>query len=117
MSIKLAVLRSGEDIIADIKEIISEENIVAYLLDKPHKVDCHKKFVLVEDIDNAQGEVQITLSPWIILSDDEKIPIKPDWVVTIVEPVSLLKEMYEEKVNGKSENGSISEQRNVDNEN
>ena len=33
MSIKLAVLKSGEDIIADVKELIVEENIVGYLFD------------------------------------------------------------------------------------
>ena len=29
------------------------------------------------------------------LSKDKKIPITTDWVVTIVEPVTNLKEMYE----------------------
>ena len=38
MSIKLAVLKSGEDIIADVKELIVEENIVGYLFDNPHAV-------------------------------------------------------------------------------
>ena len=36
MSIKLAVLKSGEDIIADVKELIVEENIVGYLFNNPH---------------------------------------------------------------------------------
>ena len=39
MSIKLAVLKSGEDIIADVKEIIAEDkNVVGYLLNNPHSV-------------------------------------------------------------------------------
>ena len=38
MSIKLAVLQSGEQIISEIKEIVSEEKPVGYLLTKPHKV-------------------------------------------------------------------------------
>jgi hypothetical protein len=28
------------------------------------------------------------------LSEDKKIPVTVDWVVTIVEPVSTLKDMY-----------------------
>jgi hypothetical protein len=109
MSIKFVVLRSGENIIADIKEIISEENIIGYLFCDPQKVECQKQFVLTEDINNPNGEVQITLSPWIILSEDKNIPVKLDWVVTMVEPVSILKEMYEEKVNGKLETVSFTE--------
>jgi len=115
MTVKLAILRSGEDIISDVKEIISNENIVGYMLNKPHKVVCSKRPILVEDPNNAEGEFQITLSPWIVLSKDEQIPIRPDWIVTIVEPVSILKEMYEEKVNGKdSEDSSTDEQSNSD---
>jgi hypothetical protein len=64
---------------------------------------------LTEDINNPNGEVQITLSPWIILSEDKNIPVKPDWILTMVEPVSLLKEMYEEKVDGKLETVSFTE--------
>jgi hypothetical protein len=110
MSIKLSVLKSGDNVIADIKEIISDDNIVVgYLFCDPQKVECQKRFVLTEDISNSTGEVQITLSPWIILSDDKNIPVRPDWVVTMVEPVSILKEMYEEKVNGKLETVSFTE--------
>ena len=110
MSIKLSVLKSGDNVIGDIKEIISDDNIVVgYLFCDPQKVECQKQFVLTEDISNSTGEVQITLSPWIILSDDKNIPVRPDWVVTMVEPVSILKEMYEEKVNGKLETVSFTE--------
>ena len=101
MSIKLAVLKSGEDIIADVKEIMSEDNVVGYLLHKPHSVSCEEP-VFVEE-DDQQGQVQIRLRPWLILSKDDKVPVRPDWLVTIVEPVDMLKEMYEEKVNGQTD--------------
>tara|TARA_B100000073_G_scaffold231754_1_gene193596 strand:+ start:74 stop:403 length:330 start_codon:yes stop_codon:yes gene_type:complete len=101
MSIKLAVLKSGEDIIADVKEIMSEDNVVGYLLHKPHSVSCEEP-VFVEE-DDQQGQVQIRLRPWLILSKDDKVPVRPDWLVTIVEPVDMLKEMYEEKVNGQDD--------------
>ena len=107
MSIKLAVLKSGEDIIADVKEIMSEDNVVGYLLHNPHSVLCEEP-VFVEEEDQ-QGQVQIRLRPWLILSKDDKVPVRPDWLVTIVEPVDMLKEMYEEKVNGKSSEVSFTE--------
>ena len=39
MSIKLVVLKSGEQLIADVKEIVSEEKVCAYLLENPHYVE------------------------------------------------------------------------------
>ena len=102
MSIKLAVLKSGEDIIADVKEIMSENNVVGYLLHNPHSVLCEEP-LLVEEEDEQNGSIQIRLRPWLIFSKDDKVPVRPDWLVTIVEPVDMLKEMYEEKVNGQSD--------------
>lgn len=106
MSIKLSVLRTGENIISDVKEIMSEDNVVGYLMGKPHLVECERNPILIEeneDLSNVSSEFQIILSPWIVLSKDEQIPIRPDWIVTVVEPVSILKQMYEEKVNEKND--------------
>jgi hypothetical protein len=101
MSIKLAVLKSGEDIIADVKEIIAEDkNVVGYLLNNPHSVMTGEGILREEG--SEEGHVQISLRPWLVLSKDTQVPIRPDWLVTIVEPVDMLTQMYEEKVNGQS---------------
>ena len=102
MSIKLAVLKSGEDIIADVKEIIAEDkNVVGYLLNNPHTVVCGDNILREEG--SEEGHIQVSLRPWLVLSKDTQVPIRPDWLVTIVEPVDMLTQMYEEKVNGKSD--------------
>ena len=46
--------------------------------------------------------VQITLSPWILLTEDKVISIPKEWVITIVNPIESVVKMYEEKVNGES---------------
>ena len=111
MSIKLAVLRSGETIIADTKELISEDNVCGYLFEDPHVVQQRQKILLVENSqeDNEESEIEVSMQPWIIMSKDKKIPVRPDWVVTIVEPIDIIREMYEEKVNGKNDQGSVTE--------
>jgi hypothetical protein len=45
----------------------------------------------------------VSLFPWMPLSKDERIPIPADWMITMVEPVDKLKEMYVEDItqNGK----------------
>ena len=39
MSVKLALLKSGEVLISDIKELVDENKVVGYLFNKPKKVD------------------------------------------------------------------------------
>ena len=101
MSIKLALLKSGENVIADIKELISEEKVCGYLFTKPYFVSTRKSPVLTEEKEplNASN-LEVSLEPWIILAKDQKIPVRMDWVVTIVEPLDSVIKMYEEKVNG-----------------
>jgi|TARA_B100000424_G_scaffold128951_1_gene97702 hypothetical protein len=98
MSIKVAVLQSGEQIIARMKEIVSEDKPIAYLFNQPHKVVLNNQIVLSENKD--QSSVEVTLAKWILISDEDDIPVSVNQVVTLVEPVSSVKKMYEEKVNG-----------------
>lgn len=109
MSIKLALLKSGETVISDAKELISEEKVCGYLFTKPHKIEVRKTMLLVEENENPKGDLEITLSPWIVLTSDTQIPVPPDWIVTIVEPIKNIKEMYEEKINGEGNKVSFTE--------
>ena len=98
MSIKVAVLQSGEQIIAGMKEIVSEDKPIAYLFNQPHKVVLNNQIVLSESKDKSS--VEVTLAKWILISDEDDIPVSVNQVVTLVEPVESVKKMYEEKVNG-----------------
>jgi hypothetical protein len=109
MSIKLALLKSGETVISDAKELISEEKVCGYLFTKPHKIEVRKTMLLVEENQNPKGDLEISLSPWIILTSDTQIPVPPDWIVSIVEPIQTIKEMYEEKINGEDNKVSFTE--------
>ena len=56
MSIKLALLKSGEEVIADIKEIISEdEKVISFLFCNPYTVKLLTPQVLVEDTEKTQN--------------------------------------------------------------
>ena len=101
MSIKLAVLKSGEQVIADAKELVSEEKVRGYLFTKPHKVVSTQPLLLTEE-QQGDNSLEVTLSPWIILSADKEVVVPTDWVVTVVEPLESVIKMYEEKVNGQS---------------
>ena len=98
MSIKVAVLQSGEQIIAEMKEIVSEDKPIAYLFHQPQKVVLNNQIVLSES--NDKSSVEVTLAKWILISDEDDVPVSVYQVVTLVEPVASIKKMYEEKING-----------------
>ena len=105
MSVKLAILQENEQVIAEIKELVDDGNPVGYLLKDPHRVVVNQPF-LVEKVDDDTS-IQVTLTPWILLTTDKDIIIPGNHVVTIVEPLDSVKEMYLEKING-SESSSVS---------
>lgn len=91
MTVKLAILKSGEDVITDIKEMVVDERVVGYFFTKP----CVVKFKNVPEVTvDGKASVNVDLVPWIALSKDRSIPVAPDWVITLVEPIDSLKEMY-----------------------
>jgi hypothetical protein len=100
MAVKLLLLKSGEDVIADVKEMcVGDEErptIVGYYLRYPCKVK------LVGQETGHKGDKQhpfrMQLTPWMPLSKEELIPIVADWVVTATEPIDELKEAYENGV-------------------
>ena len=102
MTIKLCLLKSGEDIIADVTEMNvgneEERNVVGYFLDKPCVVKMRDPNLLKEDGAKKQSGFQVSLFPWIPLSAETRIPIPADWLVTMVEPAYKLKEMYVEDI-------------------
>lgn len=113
MTIKLAVMRSGEQVISDIKELATENKICGYLLKEPHVVELTTPIVLIEEGESSgdsTSNIEISLSPWIVLSADKEIAVSPDTIQAIVEPISTLKTIYEEKVNGTDNQMSLTEE-------
>jgi hypothetical protein len=104
MTVKLLLLKSGEDLIADVQEMIAgedaEKRVIGYLLNKPCTVKMRDPNLLQEESTEEQKKAsfQVSLYPWMPLSADKVIPVPADWVVTIVEPITKLTEMYIEDV-------------------
>ena len=100
MTVKLVILKSGEDIVADIKEMVVGEGddarVVGYVLTKPCGVSLNSKAIKLDD--EGEDHYEIKLFPWWPLSKNTEIPISADWVVTLVDPVDKVKQMYETEV-------------------
>ena len=106
MSVKLVMLKSGEDLVADVKEIKSNDDVVGYYFDDPLIIkisEPEEPTLLNEEGSSTQysSKINVTFYPWIPLAKDVRIPCSADWVVTIVEPIEKLKTQYQERVNGR----------------
>ena len=103
MSIKITVLKSGEQIISDMKELTAEgqEHAQAYLLVNPHTYEINEKqFVTEEEKELEEGDygINVSLLPWLILSKDKKMIIPTDSVFTVVEPLDSVTQLYLDKM-------------------
>jgi hypothetical protein len=99
MTVKLLLLRSGEDLIADIQEMVvgDEENprVIGYFLTKPCIVKMRdpQRFGGIVGTEQKTS-IEVSLYPWIPLAKEEIIPVSLDSVVTMVTPTDKLNEMY-----------------------
>ena len=114
MSVNLVILKSGEELIADVKEIKSGKDVVGYFFDDPLALHCEAdeepEILLEEETESKyNSKVSISFFPWIPLSSERKnIPCSADWIVTIVKPQEQLIKLYEDKVNGRGQDDQSS---------
>ena len=101
MTVKILLLKSGEDVISDVKEMISpDKKVIGYFLSKP----CVVK-LLPKTTDGNKRETSISMYPWMPLAKEKQIPLPTDWVVTMVTPIEKVETMYKEDVlNGENTN-------------
>ena len=122
MTIKLLLLKSGEDVIADITEMGTgdekDRRVVGYFLNKPCIIKMRDPNVLAEEPEGpTKAGVAVSLYPWMPLSKEETIPIAADWLITMVEPIDKLKQMYVEDIvnhGSSNKNSSTNKQSNSD---
>ena len=101
MSIKITVLKSGDQLISDMKELTAEneEKVQAYMLVNPHTYEIsEKQFMTEEEKEVGDYGIDVSLLPWLILSKDKKMIIPTDSVLTVVEPLESVTQLYLDKI-------------------
>ena len=114
MTIKLMLLKSGEDVIADVAEMCvgteEERQVIGYHLNKPCVVKMRDPSSIEEETEGNRHRAgfEVSLFPWMPLTKQENIPVPADWMITMVEPIDKLKEMYIEDIveYGKDDKGN-----------
>ena len=109
MTVKVILLKSGEDVVTDAKEILDEERngIVAYYLSNPYVMQLTTKVEESDEI-KLEGEesapatktkLQVQYTHWAPLSKQREFVIPADWVVTMYDPHDNIMRDYCEKHN------------------
>ena len=115
MTIKLALLKSGEEVISDLDEMVTDKQmVVGYYFQNPCRAILTTPEIEVDEEQSSDKKpVSIKLLPWFPLANQEKIPVVADWVISIVEPQPKLKELYtkasEDYEKRKSQSTSLSD--------
>tara|TARA_E500000331_G_scaffold328407_1_gene348150 strand:+ start:146 stop:466 length:321 start_codon:yes stop_codon:yes gene_type:complete len=102
MSIKLVLLKSNEEVIADVKELVDEDDKPIFIvLENAYCCKLIEDPILLTEGQEETGESKYSVQyyPWMPLSAEKKISIDPSWVVTIVEPSEMVKKSYEDRMN------------------
>ena len=80
MTVKILLLKSGEDVVADVKEMVSpDDKVIGYFLTKP----CVIKLIPKTRNESKRKPQRCILAP----GKEKDIPLPTDWVVTMVTPL------------------------------
>tara|TARA_B100001057_G_scaffold249852_1_gene250127 strand:- start:3195 stop:3617 length:423 start_codon:yes stop_codon:yes gene_type:complete len=112
MSVKLLLLKSGEEVITEAKEIVNPETkaAIAYALHKPFRLD-----IVSNDggiVFNNEKGYQISWFPWAPLSKDKDFYLPANHVITAYDPLDSIAEQYVQAI--KEENYEESFKRHED---
>jgi hypothetical protein len=116
MTLKLVLLKSGETIISDVREVLQEEKLYGYLFTNPKRV-FYDSPVLVPEEQKQSSVVNVSLTRWILLSKSNQMVVPFDWVVTIVDPIESLEKMYNQDSVTEENNENLIEEENSDGSN
>lgn len=102
MSIKIAIMNDGTQVLSEIKEVTEPGGgSTQYLFNKPYEVIFTPEILLTEDENGGSTNTKrVGLKTWIEISADSFFLVNPSSVMTITEPIADLKKMYEEINNG-----------------
>lgn len=106
MAVQLVLLKSGEELVADVREMVDRETgkPVSMVLIKPVRVTVVKQGILNEETN--QNESLLNFEPWISTSKSEEFFVQHDWVVTVCEPNDNIKDSYIQNVGVRNDSES-----------
>lgn len=100
MTIKLALMKSGETVISDVQaKVDHNDQVVSMVFKDPFGVELVTPSV---DFDVDEGEVTkeyaIRFWDWMPLTDDSEVKVNPDWIVSFTNPKEDILNSYKDRM-------------------
>jgi hypothetical protein len=99
MTVQLVILKSGEEIISDVREIIDKdtEKQMSLVFINPYLVSVNATETLYLTEEKTEPYASVSFTPWIPLSKSKQYFVPHEWVVTICEPHDDILNSYLQK--------------------
>jgi len=107
MSVKICLLKSGDEVVADVKELLNEGQFVGYVFHKPVLITYNNPEMLLEE---DAASLSLSFQPWFPLSKTRDIPVSPDWVITAVDPINQIEQMYTDSLLRKKDDADTTDE-------
>jgi hypothetical protein len=116
MAVKLVILKSGENVIADVRQLVDHnDKVVSLVFTNPYVITLLTPEILFEPSVEQEYEHKVSFYPWIVLSNDKVIEVDPNWTVCVVEPNEMIKTSYENKMNKSVNATSVDSENTIEN--
>ena len=114
MSVRVVRTRSGEDVIADIKEILpkdGERQVLGFQMENPYVIWISNGMTAEDDLGNIHkiSSPEITMEPWMPLCKDNVVVVRVDEVVSAYETHDEVLAKYTELIGAKNGQDSTTE--------
>jgi len=96
MTVKVLVTQLGAHVVAETKQVESKESgeVIAYWVTNP-RVSSYSR--------DDNGNINVSFSPYCLISDENEFSIRAEYVVSILEPRDDVKERYDAIINPTTE--------------
>lgn len=96
MTVQLVLLKSGEELVADVREIVHKETEqqMSLVFINPHSI--------------SYDDDVIEFEPWLPLSESRQFYIPYDWVVTITKPIESIVDEFNQQFGEENDSQSDS---------
>lgn len=96
MTVQLVLLKSGEELVADVREIVEKETEkqMSLVFINPHHI--------------SYNDETLVFDPWVPLSASRQFFVPYDWVVTVTQPIQSIVDKFNERFGEQNDSQSDS---------
>ncbi len=90
VEIKLVLLKTGENIVSDLRPLYFDSKLTGYLLENPYSISYNYNY----EVNNEKPKASLTFTKWPLLAKGTTIEVANHAVIAVSDPLDEIKDMY-----------------------